>query len=183
LDFYVTEYIIDSNPDIPISQGRFAFFLSVAYNGVMPIIYTIGHSNHPLSRLLEILQHQHIELVVDVRRYPSSRYNPQFNQPQLAAGLEQAGMSYRFMGDKLGGQERFEKIKARPEFNEGITELVKLASGMRLAILCAEEDPHRCHRHHLLEPEFAARGIRFQYIRGDGRIGVNQQLDLFSSPY
>lgn len=137
----------------------------------MKIIYTIGHSNHQLPRLIEMLKQHKIMLVIDVRRYPSSRYNPQFNRPQLAEGLKQSEIEYLFMGNKLGGKDAFEVIKARPEFKEGISELINLVGqNARAAILCAEENPANCHRSQLLEPEFMVRGVKVVHIRGNGKL-------------
>ncbi len=144
----------------------------------MPTLYTIGHSNHTIPRLIEFLHKHEIGLVVDVRRYPTSRHNPQFNRPGLARELQIKGIDYKFMGDKLGGKDDLEKVKARPEFSQGIEELTVLAArDKRLAILCAEEDPHRCHRHRLLEPVLEASGVKIVHIRGDGE--VEKQLKLF----
>ena len=144
----------------------------------MPTLYTIGHSNHSLSRLIEILQPYKIDLVVDVRRYPSSRHNPQFNRPVLAKELTICGIDYRFMGDRLGGKDDLDKVKARPEFAQGIEDLTALAAqGKPVAILCAEEDPGSCHRHWLLEPELEANGVKIVHIRGDGQL--DKQLKLF----
>jgi uncharacterized protein (DUF488 family) len=146
----------------------------------MPAFYTIGHSNHPVTRLIELLQQHRIDLVADVRRYPTSRHNPQFNKPALSAELERNGICYRFIGDKLGGKDDLERVKARPEFAEGIEELMALAAQeKRIVILCAEEDPRRCHRHWLLEPEFNKRGVKIIHIRGDGKLETDKQLKLF----
>lgn len=146
----------------------------------MPTLYTIGHSNHPVSRLIELLQQHRIELVADVRQFPSSRHNPQFNRPTLSAELERNGINYRFIGNKLGGKDDLEKIRARPEFAEGLAELTALATQeKRVVILCAEEDPRRCHRHWLLESEFIKRGVKIIHIRGDGKLETDKQLKLF----
>ncbi len=146
----------------------------------MPTIYTIGHSNHPLSRLIDLLHQHKVGLTIDVRRYPSSKHNPQFNRPGLAKELEKNGIGYRFMGDKLGGKDDLEEVKAKPEFAKGIEELKTFAEkGKQVAILCAEEDPRRCHRHWLLEPELEAQGVKIVHIRGDGRLDKDKQLKLF----
>lgn len=146
----------------------------------MPTLYTIGHSNHTLSRLIELLQQHQIKLVADVRQYPSSRHNPQFNRPTLSMELEKNGVNYLFIGDKLGGKDDLEKVKARPEFAEGIKDIMALANqDRRVVMLCAEENPYRCHRHWLLEPELNKRGAKIIHIRGDGKLETDKQLKLF----
>ena len=147
----------------------------------MSLLYTIGHSNHSLSQLISILRQYEINIVADVRRHPYSRHNPQFNQPSLMAGLQNAGIEYRFLGNKLGGKDDFDKIKARPEFEEGINELTVLASqGSHVAILCAEEDPYHCHRHHILEPAFNKNNVKIVHIRGNGQPEMIRQMELFA---
>ena len=146
----------------------------------MPTLYTIGHSNHSISKLIELLHQHRIDLVADVRRYPTSRHNPQFNRPILAQGLEENGINYQFMGDRLGGKDDLDKVKARPEFAQGVEELKTLAGqGKQVAILCAEEDPHYCHRHWLLEPELEGKGVKIVHIRGAGQVDKDKQLKLF----
>ena len=115
-----------------------------------------------------------------MRRYPTSRHNPQFNRPGLTKELQINGIGYRFMGDRLGGKDDLEEVKARPEFAQGIEELKTLAvQDKRVAILCAEEDPHYCHRHWLLEPELEGKGVKIVHIRGNGRLDKDKQLKLF----
>ena len=48
-----------------------------------PIIYTIGHSTHPIDEFIELLKIYGIKMVVDIRTIPRSRYNPQFNEDDL----------------------------------------------------------------------------------------------------
>src|SRR3989304_81649 len=67
-------------------------------------LYTIGHSNHTAEKFLELLHEHGIEVLVDVRSQPFSRYNPQFNDNNLASALKGAGIRYLFMGDQLGGR-------------------------------------------------------------------------------
>src|SRR3954451_23267115 len=65
----------------------------------MPSIFTIGHSTHELDAFLALLRGAEIELLVDVRRYPSSRRFPWFNGPALAQALP----AYRHE-EALGGR-------------------------------------------------------------------------------
>src|SRR5919201_4814115 len=76
-------------------------------------LFTIGHGTRPLHELLETLHDGGVRTLVDVRRFPSSRRNPQFNQQPLAAALEDAEIGYRHAvelgGRRTGepGEERF----------------------------------------------------------------------------
>ena len=69
-----------------------------------PIIFTIGHSTHPIDEFLALLAQHDIRCLVDVRTQPYSRWNPQFNRELLAAALEDAGVRYVDMGRSLGGR-------------------------------------------------------------------------------
>src|SRR3954470_9661437 len=67
-------------------------------------LYSIGHSNVAVERLIELLNQHSIATLCDVRSAPYSRYNPQFNRETLAASLRPTGIVYHFMGDTLGGK-------------------------------------------------------------------------------
>ncbi len=128
----------------------------------MHTIYTIGHSTRSIEQFLDLLRAHGIEELVDVRTIPKSRHNPQFGQEELAASLKQAGIDYVHLG-KLGGLRHSRKdsvnlgwqnssfrgyadYMATPEFQEGLDELKAIAEKKRVAIMCAEALPWRCHR-------------------------------------
>lgn len=70
----------------------------------IPGLFTIGHSNHTEEKFLGLLREHDIDVLVDVRSQPLSRYNPQFNSNNLKRVLAAAGVRYIFMGDQLGGR-------------------------------------------------------------------------------
>ena len=80
-------------------------------------VLTIGHGTRPLEELVACLTEAGVEELVDVRRFPGSRRNPQFGQASLRAGLEAAGIGYRHaveLGGRLSGEpgeERFPCIR------------------------------------------------------------------------
>jgi uncharacterized protein (DUF488 family) len=142
----------------------------------MSTIYTIGHSNHPLEKFLALLRKHRIQLVVDVRSSPYSRFVPHFNRKALEGTLRKEGIDYRFLGDKLGGK--------RPEGmvdQEGIEEVAALAQQFRTVLLCAEENPDQCHRKSLLAPLLRKRGFTIHHIRGNGEI-EREPPALFETP-
>lgn len=127
-----------------------------------PSIFTIGHSTHPITEFIELLQIHQIQLIVDVRTIPKSRHNPQFNKEELKQSLKQVHISYKHL-KKLGGLRHTTKdsinlawrnhsfrgyadYMASIEFKEGLLELIKLADVKTAAIMCAEALPWRCHR-------------------------------------
>ena len=88
----------------------------------MSTIYTVGHSNHPLEKFLALLSKHRIQLVVDVRSRPYSRFVPHFNRKALEETLRKEGIDYRFLGDKLGGKRPDGMVDQK-----GVGEVVALA--------------------------------------------------------
>ncbi len=141
----------------------------------MTTLYTIGHSNHTAAAFIALLRRHGIELLADVRSSPYSRYVPQANREALARTLQEAGIAYCWLGDRLGGKPEgeavdYDKIKASPAFQQGITDLLDLAAGRRTALMCAEGDHRPCHRYRLLTPALLDRGAHVLHIQPDGSL-------------
>jgi len=137
-------------------------------------VWTIGHSNHAIERLLELLAGPSIELVADVRRFPASRAHPQFNRDELSESLQVARIDYQHFPE-MGGRRK-ERLAGSPntawrveafnayadhlqtaEFRAAWQRLVVLAGQRRVAIMCAEALPWQCHRR-LIADLFIASG-------------------------
>lgn len=156
-------------------------------------IYTIGHSSHSEERFLELLAGHDIEVVVDVRSRPYSRFAPHFNRDALTKLLEGNDLRYLFLGRELGGKPQvleksladevvWEHLRSRPQFREGLDRLLREARQARVCLLCAEADPARCHRGQFLAPELAARGASVLHILADGRLLSQADLRISSQP-
>ena len=78
-------------------------------NGSPPVIFTVGHSTRSFEELVAILRAHGVKRLVDVRRIPRSRHNPQFNRETLSKALHRRRLNYRHM-KALGGLRR-----ARPD--------------------------------------------------------------------
>jgi uncharacterized protein (DUF488 family) len=147
-------------------------------------IFTIGHSTRPAEELLALLAEHGIARLVDVRTVPRSRHNPQFNGDVLAAALERAGIAYTQRKD-LGGLRHARKDSPNtgwrnssfrgyadymmtPEFERAIEDLIGLAGRERIAIMCAEAVPWRCHRS-LIADALTVRGIPVTHIMTAGQ--------------
>jgi uncharacterized protein (DUF488 family) len=135
----------------------------------MAKIYTVGHSNHEWSDFISILKDNHVDVVVDIRRYPGSRTYPQFNKEQMIMELKKENLSYIHI-EKLGGRRKHSDTKrsihdntnsgwkndgfrvyadymATTSFSEGINEILSLMTNYNnLAVMCSEAVPWRCHR-------------------------------------
>ncbi len=143
-------------------------------------LFTIGHSNHPVGRLVELLRLHAIELVCDVRSTPYSRFNPQFNREALQASLEERGIAYLYLGRELGGKPtdphlpaddaaRFALIAKSERFRIGLERLIEEAGRCRTALMCAEKDPGRCHRGLLICPNLPPEVV-VRHILADGSL-------------
>jgi uncharacterized protein (DUF488 family) len=151
-------------------------------------IYTIGHSNHSWERFSALLGTGPIEVVVDVRSSPFSRYAPHFNKEVIENALSRAGIKYLFLGNILGGRPEteevydeqghvyYDRIEKSPQFKEGINRLLKGAQSYKVALLCGEEDPTQCHRRLLLGKVLSKHGVGIIHIRGDGRLQSEEDL-------
>jgi uncharacterized protein (DUF488 family) len=155
---------------------------------VMTTVYTIGHSNHASDGFLSLLRQHGIELLVDVRSSPYSRYVPQANREPLARALASAGMAYLWFGDRLGGKPEgaiadYDQLRAGPAFQQTIADLLNLAAERRTAIMCSEGDHRQCHRHKLITPALLDRDVHVLHIQPDGDIvdenSEPRQLALF----
>ena len=142
-------------------------------------ILTVGHSTHPIEEFIQLLQAHGVTLVADVRTIPKSRHNPQFNKTSLSASLRKAGIRYAHLPG-LGGLRRakpdspnagwrnasfrgYADYMQTPEFTESLDQLLALADKERIAIMCAEAVPWRCHRS-LIGDALTIRGMRVEDI-------------------
>jgi uncharacterized protein (DUF488 family) len=131
----------------------------------MPVVFTVGHSNKTADALVSLLSAASIDLLVDVRTSPYSRYNPQFGRENIARDLTAAGIEYSWRGKNLGG------LGKNVNFAENLDDLVALATdGRRLAVMCSEGPWQKCHRYEMLTPEFLARGADVWHLQWDGTI-------------
>lgn len=124
---------------------------------------------------MALLRQHDIGLVVDVRSSPYSRHAPQANRQALCSKLELAGIKYRWMGDRLGGMPDrktpdYDELRQRPSFQQGIADLVRLSSQQPIAVMCAEGDHRRCHRHTLIEPLLLGQGVAVRHIQPDASL-------------
>lgn len=145
----------------------------------MTTVYTIGHSNTPVDALLAQLSASGIEVLIDIRRFPSSRRNPQFNGTALAASLRGAGIEYQH-AEALGGRRDpradspnraiasdqlrgYVDYSTTPEFEAAEQQLLATAAARPTAVMCAEAQPADCHRS-LLADALVARGHEVLHI-------------------
>lgn len=173
-------------------------------------LFTIGHSNHSIDKFIGLLDNNQIALVVDVRTTPYSRFNPHFNKEKLEKLLNQHWIEYAYAGQYLGGRPTdpscyksgtlpeegadflhevdYLEVMKRQWFKHGIERLIDLLEENTIAIMCSEEDPAKCHRHHLIAKYLSSeyQEIEVRHIRGDGNVigaqTIIRSLDKETAP-
>ncbi|GFE88937.1 DUF488 domain-containing protein [Steroidobacter agaridevorans] len=151
------------------------------------MIYTVGHSNHPIAHFLKLLRGPGVTLLADVRSTPYSRFNPQFRRDALVEALGKEGIEYLFLGEELGarskdpscydeGRVSYRKLAATDLFRQGIDRLLTAAKSHTVAIMCAEKDPLDCHRTILVARELVKRGETVAHILASGEVESHEQV-------
>lgn len=142
-------------------------------------VLTVGHSARSLEEFLQLLKAHAVTLLADVRKMPRSRKNPQFNRETLPDELAKVGIRYTDM-PALGGLRKprpdsvntgwrnhsfqgYADYMQTPAFAEAIETLMDAARKQRVAIMCAEAVPWRCHRS-LIADALLARGVPVEDI-------------------
>jgi uncharacterized protein (DUF488 family) len=143
------------------------------------IAFTIGHSTRPIEEFVSMLVAHEISRLVDVRTIPRSRTNPQFNKDVLPASHKKAKIAYVHVPE-LGGLRKpkpnspnaawrnlsfrgYADYMQTEEFANGLEKLFEWMKKDRLAIMCAEAVPWRCHRS-LIADALTVRGVRVDEI-------------------
>ncbi len=146
---------------------------------MMGTIYAIGHSTRPLDEFIELLQGHGITLLADIRTIPKSRHNPQFSGEVLRkelprnriryihlkelGGLRRAAKDSVYRGWKNASFRGYADYMQTREFVHALRGLMTLAKGERVAVMCAEGNPFRCHRL-LVADALTVRGVRVLHI-------------------
>jgi len=147
------------------------------------VVHTLGHSTLALEDFLALLEAHALDAIADVRRFPASRRHPHFAREPLAASLAARGVAYSWLpalGGRRGGRPDSPHVAWRSaafrgyadhmdgdEFREGLDALLALAEGHRVAVMCAEAVPWRCHRQ-LIADALVVRGVEVRHVTGRG---------------
>lgn len=151
-------------------------------------LFSIGHSNHDLEKFLDLLRRHRIDVLVDVRSQPYSRFTPHFRARLLKEAVTGADIKHLFMGKELGGRPDgdefydaaghvlYWRVAESRLFLDGIARLENGIAKYRVAIMCSEENPSACHRRLLVGRVLKTRGVQLEHIRGDGRIQTEAEI-------
>jgi uncharacterized protein (DUF488 family) len=146
---------------------------------------TIGHSTLELDSFLRALRENGITTLVDVRRFPGSKRNPQFGQDRLFAALHEMGIRGVWR-EGLGGWRTAEPDSVNTGWRENsfrgyadymqtsafdgeIDWLMKLADFDTAVVMCAEAVPWQCHRSLIGDAVLARSGVVENiFVEADG---------------
>ena len=153
-------------------------------------IYTIGHSNYTMERLIDMLEHYNINCVVDIRGTPYSKYNIQFDKEAIRYTLTNAGFVHIYMGKELAakrirknsynneGYSNFEEVIKEEEFKRGVERLKNgCEKGYKIILLGAMQDPIRCHRSILVGRELVKNDFDVKHILDDYSIVTQDDIE------
>jgi uncharacterized protein (DUF488 family) len=156
-------------------------------------VFTLGHSTLPIERFTALLQTYGIERLIDIRAIPGSRRNPQFNSSVLAGTLKAAHIEYVHM-QALGGRRHARKdspnagwsnsgfrgyadYMGTEAFREALEALIRMSHDKRIALMCAEAVPWRCHRS-LVADALCVRGIPVIEVLSASKYRVHELTDF-----
>ena len=123
----------------------------------MNTLFTIGYGNLEIKNFIEIVKKNNIEIICDIRSQPYSSYSPAYSQEPLKKVIKENSIKYIFMGDSLGGRSEdmdcyennrinYEILSQKKTFQDGLDRLLEGLNKYKIAIMCSEKDPEKCHR-------------------------------------
>ena len=152
--------------------------------------FTIGYGDYPIELFLYFLQKTGIDTIIDVRSSPYSKFNPYFNRDNLENSLKRNNVGYRYMGDQIGGRYsnpnllfpdgtvNYQKVRNTEIFQDGINQLISIiSSGKKIALMCAEKEPERCHRFVLISRVLQSKGVNVIHVLPEIKLKANEDLE------
>lgn len=140
-------------------------------------IYTVGHNSLNFMQFITLIQANNITHIVDIRSIPYSKYAPWSDKSRLAELLRPFKIKYTYLGHKLGGKAIQKGQLSHPLslpqqmlYDEAIRVLLQLSMRGNLTLLCAEGDPAKCHRQHIIAQTLLDSDAKVLHILKDGTI-------------
>jgi len=131
-------------------------------------IWTIGHSNRSIENFVDLLREHGIEVLVDVRSFPTSKVE-HFKREEMEVWLPKHGVEYVWLGKELGGYRRggYKRHMKTESFKEGLRKLLEIATQKRACIMCMEKNPKYCHRR-FISAQLEKKDVRVVHIISKG---------------
>ncbi|MCF6742723.1 DUF488 domain-containing protein [Blastococcus sp. KM273128] len=158
-------------------------------------VLTVGHGSDDRDALGARLAGAGVDVLVDVRRFPGSRANPDVRREALEEWLPEVGIGYRWE-ERLGGRRRLPDAEPvadgwwtvaqfaayaahtrTAEFAEALDEVLAAASGATVAVMCSEYVWWRCHRRLIADVAVLGRGVAVGHLMPDGRVTPHRPAD------
>ena len=153
------------------------------------MIYSIGYGNRDVSEFIACLKTFDLRYLIDVRSKPFSKWKTSFNRDVIGETVRKFGIRYVFLGDKIGGipsdkscydatgKVMYHVLSQKLFFRQGIERLVLAdKKGIKVALMCGEVDPLRCHRSKLIGQELLKKGISLQHIVSQSRVKSQREV-------
>lgn len=153
-------------------------------------IYTLGHSNYSVERLVDMMKKYNINCVIDIRGIPYSKYNVQYNKETIQKTLRNLGFTYIYMAKEFAakretkisynkeGYADFRKVIKEETFRHGIERLKKgIDMGYKIVLLGAMQEPIRCHRAILVGRELDKEGFQVKHILHDYTLANQREIE------
>lgn len=147
---------------------------------------TIGHGTHPITEFVTLLTANGVRRLVDVRAFPRSRHNPQFNQEELERSLTDAGVAYawekrlggrrqRTAADSLNVSLRHPAFRAYADymltdgFWDALDGVLSQGRALQSALMCSESVWWRCHRRLISDALVLLRKVPVEHVMTTGK--------------
>jgi uncharacterized protein (DUF488 family) len=142
-------------------------------------IYTVGTSNRMLVDFGNLLRYYGVQILVDVRRFPTSRFR-HFQKEHLESFCYQQKIAYHWLGELLGGfrSGNYDLYCETDDFKEGLKQLEHLALLDTTGLCCAERFPWKCHRRFIAN-QLEKQGWNVVHIIDKGTTWKPKQTELF----
>jgi len=135
-------------------------------------VWTIGHSNRSIEAFLELLREHSIQVLADIRSFPTSKVE-HFKREEMERWLRENGVEYVWLGKELGGYRKggYKRHMRTKLFREGVKKLLEIASHKRTCIMCMEKNPKYCHRR-FLSAYLERKGVEVIHIIEKGQASI-----------
>jgi len=135
-------------------------------------IWTIGHSNRSIEVFLELLREHSIQVLADIRSFPTSKIE-HFKREEMERWLPENGIEYVWLGKELGGYRKggYKRHMRTKLFREGVKKLLEIAKQKRTCIMCMEKNPKYCHRR-FLSAYLEGKGVEVIHIIEKGQASI-----------
>ncbi len=156
----------------------------------MQSIYTIGYSGFDINTFISVLKNYNINVLIDVRSNPNSKFYEQFNKNNIGAELKASGIIYRNYRDEFGARQlnqefysegylNFHVFSNSNIFKSGVKKIIDgINSGYSFVLMCAEKDPANCHRNIMVARKFHDMGYEVKNLLLDGTYELQTDLEM-----